>query len=197
MGLDEFALCVRKEILPDNWVSGSVVLPITWEDVSFLDDVFEFRCRREIESDYAFKQIIPYVLSTTSDGELLIYKRHGTEARLHGLWSAGIGGHVNREDSVSTDFKATLIAGMSRECQEELGVVCRDFTLLGVINEEETEVGHAHLGIVFFTTIPKEIPASSELGNWEFVSLNQVQARDFELWSSLAIQLYCASKLVS
>lgn len=190
MGLDEFALCVRKEILPPVWLADNASLPIQWSDLDFLNNNCEFRCRRDIESDYSWKQIIPYVLSVTENGLLLIYQRHGTETRLHGLWSAGIGGHINQTDALSLLFRETLIAGMKRESCEELGISCRNFSLLGVINEEQTAVGHAHLGIVFTTRIPVSIPASSELNEWRFISLQQINLFRFELWSSLALQLY-------
>ena len=79
MGLDEFALCVRKEKLPLAWQSDNTALSIQWSALNLLNGLFEFRCRREIESDYTWKQIIPYVLAVTKDEHLLVYQRHGTE----------------------------------------------------------------------------------------------------------------------
>ena len=189
MGLDEFALCVRKEILPPLWLSENTSLPVQWSELDFLNGRFEFHCRREIESDYAWKQIVPYVLSFTNDGRVLIYQRRGTETRLHGLWSVGIGGHVNQTDALSSNFRETLITGMERECKEELGVEGLHYSLLGVINEEQTAVGHAHLGIVFKTVVPVNFPASSELSEWKFVLPQHLKIFRFELWSSLALQL--------
>lgn len=191
MGLDEFALCVKREILPAVWLADHAALPARWPDLDFLNGAFEFRCRREIEADSAWKQIIPYVISAAGNGNLLVYRRHGTETRLHGLWSAGIGGHVTDGDAAPADFRTTVLNGMRREFCEEMGIPGRDYTLLGIINEEETDVGHTHLGIVFRTTVPDDVPGSLELGRRKFVSPDRIGALEFELWSSLALGLYC------
>ena len=148
-----------------------------------------FRCRRDVENDFSLKQVIPYVLVFNENEEILIYQRHGTEGRLHNLWSLGIGGHVNSEDENTFGFAETLIYGMKRECKEELGVEINDFSLLGIINEEKTEVGHALLGVVFKTKVSSQLPASDELKNWQFVNTNRLSDLNFELWSSLAMRL--------
>ena len=66
-----------------------------------------------------YKQLIPYVLLQKADGKFACYQRHGTEIRLHGKWSAGIGGHIDEPDQ-QTSLKATLETGMLRELKEEL-----------------------------------------------------------------------------
>lgn len=190
MGLDELALCVAREKIPMSWQAESVAIPIIADELKHWDgDNHLFRCRRDIENDFSLKQIIPYVLVFNENDEILIYQRHGTEERLHNLWSLGIGGHVNSEDGNASDFTATLIYGMKRECKEELGVEINDFSLLGIINEEKTEVGHAHIGIVFKTKVSSHLPASDELKNWRFTNTDRLSNLKFELWSSLAMRL--------
>ncbi len=193
MGLDEFALCIPREHLPTEWIKPCTVLQIQEADLEncLTLERCQFRCRREVENDFAWKQIIPYVLTFNSEGELLAYTRHGTEKRLHQLWSVGVGGHVNQADcSCGMSILQGIEDGMKRECMEELGMECTDFKLLGIINEEETEVGHAHLGIVFSTQLPKDaVPYSDELGKIQFVSPNKVYSLQTELWSQLAIRL--------
>lgn len=78
---------------------------------------------------------------------------------------------------------------MKRECKEELGVEINDISLLGIINEEKTEVGHAHLGVVFKPKVSSQLPASDELKNWQFVNIDKLSDLNFELWSSLAMRL--------
>lgn len=193
MGLDESALCIKRDKLPPEWLQPSVAIPLAIEELEpqFKEDTCQFLCRRNIENDFSFKQIIPYVLVTNFHRELLAYVRHGTEARLHQRWSIGVGGHINQSDypQGSTIFQA-VVNGMKRECLEELGIPCSYFSLVGVINEEETEVGHAHLGIVYTTQLPDNtIPSSAELGEMRFLSPDKLEQLPMELWSKLAISL--------
>ena len=193
MGLDEFALCISRTALPESWLGVHVSLPIDTHSLELYLTTTKclFRCRREIEDDSSLKQIIPYVLVFNSAGELLTYQRHGTESRLHQLWSVGVGGHVNQGDCTPTMSPMECIeCGMRRECLEELGTECANFNLLGIINEEETAVGHSHIGIVFATHLSEDvIPSSAELGTVRFVPLIEVATLQTELWSQLAIKL--------
>jgi len=55
----------------------------------------QFIDREIAEKDDNFLQIIPYVLIFNDANEIFTYTRNGTEIRLKGLRSAGIGGHIN------------------------------------------------------------------------------------------------------
>lgn len=190
MGLDELALCLDRSELPSTWQQDDLALPLTENDLNIFEQSrYRFARRREIEYDFTVKQVIPYVIVLDPTNNILIYRRRGTETRLHDLWSLGIGGHINDTDHVPSNFKATLFSGMKRECFEEMGTEVKDFSLLGIINEEQTDVGHSHIGIVFWTQITHDLPASDELKDWKFVCLDQLSSYDFELWSSLALRL--------
>lgn len=190
MGLDELALCLNRSEIPPSWLQDNLALPLTEAELNcFEQSRYRFARRREIEYDFSLKQVIPYVIVFDLMNNILIYRRRGTETRLHNLWSLGIGGHINDTDRVPFNFKATLFSGMKRECFEELGTTVNDFSLIGIINEEQTDVGHSHIGIVFCTQISYDLPASDELKDWKFVSLNQLPSYNFELWSSLALRL--------
>lgn len=191
MGLDELALCVRRENLPKIWLQDDLALrfdehsPQLWGKIPY-----EYRRRREIETDYTYKQLIPYVIIRNRGGDVLIYRRAGSECRLHNLWSVGIGGHVTIEDDVSQNCWESMLRGMQRECFEELNCENLIFTPLGIINEEQTEVGHAHLGVVFSAEITESFLPDKELADAHFVSLSSsATPYKFELWSSLAIKL--------
>lgn len=190
MGLDELALCLDRSELPSTWQQDDLALPLTENDLNIFEQSrYRFARRREIEYDFTVKQVIPYVIVLDPTNNILIYRRRGTETRLHDLWSLGIGGHINDTDHVPSNFKATLFSGMKRECFEEMGTEIKDFSLLGIINEEQTDVGHSHIGIVFWTQITHDLPASDELKDWKFVCLDQLSSYDCELWSSLALRL--------
>ena len=193
MGLDEYTLCIAKNELPLDWVEPVVSLPL---NIKALEERLaglhcQFRCRREIENDFSFKQIIPYVISFNANGELLAYMRHGTEKRLHQLWSVGIGGHLNKDDfSSGSSVVQGIVSGMKRECQEELGFLPDSFEFLGVINEEISDVGHAHLGLVFSAHLScLSVDASEELKSIMFCKKSEVAQMQTELWSQLALRL--------
>lgn len=107
--------------------------------------------RETAEGDPGFKQIIPYVL-LTHGRTVFAYTRgkQSGEQRLVAKRSAGIGGHIAQEDhSLFTAFGPALYdAAKQREVEEEI-VVDTPYRerLLGVINDDETEVGRVHFGI--------------------------------------------------
>ena len=82
------------------------------------------------------KQVIPYVV--LRDGErwfLMRRTRAGGDARLHDLWSIGVGGHLNPGDG-------DVAGGLRREWAEELvaGFV-PEFAPIGLLNDDTTPVG--------------------------------------------------------
>jgi predicted NUDIX family phosphoesterase len=103
-----------------------------------------FQPRSAMEVDPAFKQVIPYlVLRDRGDYFLMRRTKAGADARLHDRWSIGIGGHLNPSD-------ATLREGLVREWREELAArFVPDFRYVGLLNDDLTDVGRVHLGVVF------------------------------------------------
>lgn len=123
-----------------------------------------FMPRGQAEECPLSKQLIPYIL-VTYQGKVLAYYRKGTEQRLSGQMSIGIGGHVNPCDTEALvhltpqwvlngweQFKASRPAynAAAREIFEEIGNVNIDrITLLGFLNDDANPVGQVHLGLVF------------------------------------------------
>jgi len=104
----------------------------------------QFEPRAEVELDPGWKQVIPYLVVRDGPRYFLMQRtRAGADARLHDLWSIGVGGHVNPGDG-------GLLGGLQREWTEE---VAADFEpeprLVGLLNDDTTEVGRVHLGVVF------------------------------------------------
>ncbi|MCK6484395.1 MAG: hypothetical protein HUU22_01705 [Phycisphaerae bacterium] len=121
----------------------------------FTPGMLRFIPRPQAESDPAFKQIIPYVL-LTHDGRYLTYvrgKRAG-EQRLVGHRSIGIGGHVNPADDLpllASDYRETYRAAVAREVAEEVVIdTGHSDRIVGLLNDDSTEVGRVHLGIVHY-----------------------------------------------
>jgi predicted NUDIX family phosphoesterase len=147
--------------------------------------------RSQAEKDNSYKQVIPYVLVFDGEGKVLHYQRCGSEKRLSGLYSAGIGGHLNDEDA-GTSVYDIIVSGLKREMREELGIEITDTQLqfLGMINEEHTDVGHCHIGVVFKVMLGnKQLCFESEIGNPEWQYPHMLDLSCFELWSALAIKL--------
>jgi hypothetical protein len=98
---DERVLCLPRHVLPVNWIVESVCEPLSWSGFRHgLEGAAGlWMPRSAAECDPSFKQLIPYVVVKRSDtGTIACYRRRGSEDRLHGLWSVGIGGHVDEGD---------------------------------------------------------------------------------------------------
>ena len=103
-----------------------------------------FRARPEMEIDRTWKQVIPYLV--LRDGERYFLMRRtkaGADARLHDRYSIGVGGHLNPGDG-------DLAGGLRREWHEELRAdFDPEFELIGLLNDDTTDVGSVHLGAVY------------------------------------------------
>lgn len=152
---------------------------------------YDYIQREDAEKDFGYKQLIPYAVVKGQDGKVLVYQRCGSEKRLSDRYSVGIGGHVNDKDIGETLYDR-LISGLKREFEEEIGVrlVDEQIKLLGMINEEQTEVGYCHTGIVFYIQIDNsDLRYDVEIGNPQWKTLQEMDMSKFELWSSLALTL--------
>jgi predicted NUDIX family phosphoesterase len=100
--------------------------------------------RSEAEHDRSLKQVIPYLVLRDGDRYFLMRRtRAGGDARLHDLYSIGVGGHLNPEDG-------GLSGGLTREWHEEVVAdFVPDFRLVGLLNDDTTDVGSVHLGAVY------------------------------------------------
>jgi len=110
----------------------------------------QFLERTQAEKDYNFKQVIPYVVVQHENRYLLVWRTSKqTEARLHNLYSLGVGGHINDTDIPSTGTNIILV-GMRRELTEEIEVEGQQSCeLVGIINDDSTDVSRVHMGFVF------------------------------------------------
>ena len=142
------------------------------------------RRRGDMERDAAFKQVIPYLV--LRDGEryfLMRRTRAGGDHRLHDSYSIGVGGHLNPEDGGPLE-------GLAREWAEEIEA---DFMpglrFVGLLNDDETDVGRVHLGLVFEGDAVGRAAAIRETDKLEgrFAQATQVAlvAGQLESWSRL------------
>ena len=104
----------------------------------------EFRPRAEVEVDRSWKQVIPYLVLRDGPRYFLMRRTQaGGDARLHDRWSIGVGGHLNPGDG-------DLAGGLRREWREEVRADFEPaFTLIGLLNDDTTDVGSVHVGAVY------------------------------------------------
>ena len=73
-----------------------------------------------------------------------------------------------------------------------LSISSESLDLIGMINEEYSEVGHCHIGLVFKLSIDKQELCFSkeEIGKTVWTVPYHIDFSNFELWSKLALNLY-------
>ncbi len=152
-----------------------------------------YQNRSEAEHDRRYKQLIPYVLLTCND-QILRYRRGrgGEETRLHGLYSVGIGGHISEEDHGLFSKNVGYQEGMLREVKEEVDIEQVKEAAVAVINDDSTEVGYVHFGVVHIMHVANEKVAGRRSGivGPEFIPVAQAVAdvSSYESWSRLCLE---------
>jgi predicted NUDIX family phosphoesterase len=148
----------------------------------------EFRPRGEMELDPSYKQVIPYLVLRDGESYFLMRRtRAGADARLHDRWSIGIGGHLNPGDG-------DVVGGLVREWEEELDAsFVPEFRLVGLLNDDSTDVGAVHLGVVFIADAggrPVSVRETEKLAG-SFAAPSAVRAVHdaLETWSQLVFDL--------
>jgi predicted NUDIX family phosphoesterase len=156
------------------------------------NNFFLSRAAAEVDPDY--KQIIPYVI--IAHGNRVLYyvrgKRAG-EQRLVAKGSIGIGGHLNdRDESLFAWDEKAYRAGVEREVNEEIRIgTTFDDRIVALLNDDDTEVGRVHLGIVhvFKLDQPKVDKREAMITNLEFLTQDELLSRrdSLETWSQLCV----------
>ncbi|HEY1067469.1 MAG TPA: phosphoesterase [Pirellulales bacterium] len=158
-------------------------------------DNLSFRPRDEVEEDPRFKQLIPYVI-LRCEGKIFTYRRGGGqgEKRLRKLKSVGVGGHISLDDHLADAAPSQWYdRGLRRELEEEVAVDS-PYTekCVGLINDDQTEVGRVHLGVVhvFDLDRPAVAPREDNLVECGFLTVEEVDAdlTSYETWSQICVQ---------
>lgn len=157
---------------------------------AFLDIVARegrFLARDVVEVDPAFKQVIPYLVLRDGGRFFLMRRtRAGGDERLHDRWSIGVGGHLNPGD-------ADVFGGLRREWREELDADFEpDFQPVALLNDDTTEVGAVHIGIVVVADAagrPVRVRETDKLDG-SFAEPGEVRAvaDRLETWSALVFE---------
>ncbi|MCL1631009.1 hypothetical protein M3N64_03495 [Sporolactobacillus sp. CPB3-1] len=158
--------------------------------------------RGDAEENTEYKQPIPYAVLKQGD-RYFTYQRlgGGGEKRLHGKLSIGVGGHMNKI-SDANDFHKVLALNLEREINEELRIEHGEqaaIETIGLINDDNTEVGKVHIGILTVLSLPSNaevtVREKDKLeGSWKTLSeLKNTAVFDrMESWSCFAIDALTA-----
>ena len=152
---------------------------------------YEVKRRGDMEEDPSYKQLIGYVLlKDANTNEVLVYKRlvGGGEARLHGKASVGIGGHMNEVEGKTMNEMEKINA--ARELNEEVGVseeeALNNLHFIGLINDDKTEVGQVHVGVVYECKVDKskvEVKEDDTLVIKWMTANEAKEEENYETWS--------------
>ncbi|WP_299429389.1 NUDIX domain-containing protein [uncultured Meiothermus sp.] len=169
------------------------LLPMNLELLQKVEREGLFVPRARAEQDPAHRQIIPYGVVRYGERYFLLRRtRGGGEARLHDLYTLGVGGHINPEDLSLESFpgrgSGPVLDGLRRELLEEVGVRHYSAQPAGLIVMDDTPVSRVHAGLVFVVDAEEE-PKVVETHKLEgrLVSLEEVWAvyEGLEEWSKV------------
>jgi predicted NUDIX family phosphoesterase len=184
---DEQVMVVARELVPD----AACWYGLRFDDLAAFVDVVasegRYEPRNAMEHDPRYKQIIPYLVLRDGDRYFLMRRtRAGADQRLHDRWSIGVGGHLNPGDD-------GLLGGLRREWREELEAEFEPaFEPLALLNDDTTDVGAVHLGVVFVADAAGRSVTVREhdklTGAFATAAEVGAVAEDLETWSRLVFE---------
>ena len=152
--------------------------------------------RGDAEENPAFKQPICYVaIINPVTKSVYAYERasnnHTGDARLHGLYSWGFGGHVEPCDAGENP----LFASRVRELQEEARGTFSEPKVIGYINDESDAVNQVHFGVLCVVETTGDVALNDPaLINGSWVPISELEKRcaspewNVEAWSKIALE---------
>jgi len=153
-----------------------------------------FLARATAENDPSHKQIIPYAILACGDRVLhYVRGKKAGEQRLIAKGSIGIGGHMNDQDeSLFAWDEQAYRAGVEREVNEEVQIETPfEDRIVALLNDDTTEVGRVHLGVVhvFQLKEPKVQKREAMITNLAFLTKGELEERreSLETWSQICL----------
>jgi predicted NUDIX family phosphoesterase len=149
--------------------------------------------RAPAETDGSLKQIIPYAIIRFGHQVYLVKRtKRQAEARLHDLYSIGLGGHISESVEDTSDAIRTALA---RELEEEMAIAGpSQTTYVGIINDDTTDVGKVHLGILHEVLLEGDYCRIREkenmTGNWCPIPSLTDYYEKMESWSQIVCKYH-------
>lgn len=187
----------REQALPDGSWHGLKLGGVP-ELLRVVDHWGEFRPRSSVESEPEWQQVIPHLV--VRDGPRILTMRRlraGSEPRLRGQVTLGVGGHINASDG---DRELAWRAGCLREWGEE--VVCdQDLAgrAVGLLKDDAGAVGQVHLGVLILVDAGRAAVAVRERDKLEgrMASVDElgVYYLEMETWSQFVYDALLQGRL--
>jgi len=188
--INEYILVVKREFLfsRGEWQGLKVVDFDSYIDI--IQKNKEFLPREHMETNPAFKQIIPYLIFKYEHRYFLMQRQSkASETRLQNKYTLGIGGHIRQED---LQEGSSIFDWARREFHEEINYYgTLKITPIGILNDDSNEVGKVHIGFVLLLEgDSNQISIKSELKSGFLLPLDECQmlTHSMETWSQIAMK---------
>jgi predicted NUDIX family phosphoesterase len=206
--MSEEVLCVGTPLFREcGYFNGFRPLSSNYTPL-FAESNQSFQPRDTVEEDSSYKQLIPYIIVERGQRLMAYWRGQGQgEKRLHGKRSIGIGGHINPCDLEYTQlgrlvdrdaFMSDMYTrGMLRELTEELRFKHQPslwyMRTVGLVHEDQTEVGQVHLGVVHVLHLGAAVDCQANEDDivdleWRTKDRLVAEMNDFELWSRICLE---------
>jgi len=188
-------LVFRKELLRHLGYFQGYSLKVEKYLPEVLNPQNNFFIERNIaESNQSYKQIIPYIVLRFQNS-LFTFKRgiSSNEKRLVGLYSVGLGGHIEETDQKTLN-ENTYLRAIKREIDEEVKIrTTYSEHILALINDDSNFVGKVHFGIMHIWDLkePNVISRAPEIAEGAFCSIFELGKirKKLEKWSQIALEV--------
>lgn len=184
----EKVMVVPTELLEKHLTNKSFITEEIPHIIDIIMENHQYVSREYAEYASEYKQIIPYAVLASNAGYFLTKRlKTQTEKRLHGMYSIGLGGHINPQEESQGDV---IIAGMRRELSEEVGL--EDFQVCscaGIINDHAADVSNYHIGLLYPLIVDENIRVqeiSKMTGKWASQKEIDGLFDEMESWSQIA-----------
>jgi predicted NUDIX family phosphoesterase len=192
---NENVLVVRRSLFDElGSFQGLHFAPQPFLDAMLARGNNYFLARATAENDPTHKQIIPYAILVCGNRVLhYVRGKKAGEQRLVAKGSIGIGGHLNDADeSLFAWDEQAYRAGVEREVNEEVTIETPfEDRIVALLNDDSTEVGRVHLGVVHVFRLQEERVQKREamITNLAFLDQAELEARreSLETWSQICL----------
>jgi predicted NUDIX family phosphoesterase len=155
-----------------------------------------FLLRTQAEQDIRYKQLIPYIVLRFQDSVFSYVRgKKSSESRLVAMRSIGVGGHIEPADqSLFSSDQDMYLEAARREVSEEVQLDSPYYeSIVALINDDSTDVGKVHLGIMHIWDLaePKVTKREGLITQAGFVQMESLKANleELETWSRIALQV--------
>ncbi|MDR2519525.1 MAG: hypothetical protein LBC69_00465 [Eubacteriaceae bacterium] len=185
----EKVLVVSSEKIGPYLTASGLITEGKEEIVRFILSEHCYLDRAIAENAEEARQIIPYAVLRSENRLFALRRLSGqTEARLHGMLSLGVGGHVNPD---AESAENPLEYGLLKEVGEEVSVAgMGKIEFHGIIHDASDPVSLYHLGLLYTIEAKGAFTLETEKMAGEWMDMGEARRRkaEMEAWSRIALE---------